>query len=170
MLPRIDTNKMVIGYIVRLRREREDQQRLQSAAYSGPGYHNPSHTFTHHNSFGTSNHYNPSYSQRSGYGRGRGGGRGRGYTPFHPYARPYTAPRFAQSSIAFNGTGNATEPHESIESEDTSQAPADSTTSSSGDHQQTEPPRLCATFTSTGISTKQYFGTFPCSCAFLTCL
>jgi hypothetical protein len=71
----------------------------------------------------------------------------------------------AQNAVASNGTGigtgNITESDEAKENEDPSQGLAGSTTSPSSDQQQTEPTRLCASFTSTGISTKRHFGTFP---------
>lgn len=124
------------------------ENELRSNGYSGSGYRNTSGTFNHHES----PHY-PRGSYRGVYH----GGRGRGYTPYHPYSRPYTTPHFAHSSVAVKGTGNAIQSLKVKEEEDLPQATADSTVSSSNDHQQPESRRLCAIFTSTGISTKRQF-------------
>ena len=184
-----NTYDLLLGYITRARREkqeREERERLQSNAYSGSGYRTTSGSFNHytppsipsyapvHNPVFnpvytpvSNTSYNPPYNkfnQRGGYGRGRGRGapgRGRGYTPYHPYARPHNAPMYTGFATDSNGTSIVTQPREAKENEDPAQAPAASTRSSSRDHQPTEPSRLCANFTHTGISTKRHFGTFP---------
>ncbi|KAH6878902.1 hypothetical protein BKA58DRAFT_378186 [Alternaria rosae] len=175
---RIRAQAELTSYITRAKREkqeREERERLQSNAYTGSGYRTTSGSFNHyappsipsyapvHNPVfnpvytPVSNpSYNPPYSkynQRGGYGKGRGrgaGGRGRGYTPYHPYTRSLNASMYTGFATDSNGTSIVTQPREANENKDLAHASADSTRSSSSDHQSTEPSRLCANFTHTG--------------------
>jgi len=125
---------VMLGYIARLKKEKEDRENTQSNGYSGSGFRNTSGNY----------HSNAPYRKRGAYGS------------YHPYQRPRAAPKFTHNSVTFNSVGSATDSRETSDTENTLQQPL-KTAVHTGERQQAQPKTLCRMFTSTGISTKRHF-------------
>jgi hypothetical protein len=118
---------VVLGYIARLKKEKEERETQQSHL-GGPGY------------YGARGGYNAyrAAPKRGGYAYGSSRG------SYHPYQRPQPPQKFAHKTAVFNKPEPTT-------TNETSHQPTKDVFSTPRGQQQIEPKTLCPALTSTGI-------------------
>jgi hypothetical protein len=125
-----------------MKKEKQDREAQHTNGYPNQVSMPPRSPYRSNTSAGYAEHYNAYDRQPTGaFHGGRGRGRGGAFT-YHPYQRPYPAPRFRNRSATFN---NADADEDSLDEPNLTSVPL-----GPGPTQHTEPKALCPAFTSTG--------------------